>query len=266
MAHLPHTRDVARRRLRSLILLALPLLASVSCHRENPLLAEPVDQLYQASLHKMQKKKYYAARSLLQTLQARIPQEDRELLPLVQLKLADAYYLDGGALNLGEALSAYRNFLTYYPQREEAAYAQLHVGMSLFGQVLAPDRDQELTYKAIAEFEKVERLYPESPYVARARDQILACREKLASHEFLIGKFYYRRRQYLGAADRFRVILDKYPQYRRTEETLFLLGSCLVATSNPDEARLYFARLVDDYPDGKLTREAQARLKDLGKG
>jgi len=266
MGHSSFTRDVARRRLRFLILLALPLFASFSCHRQNPLLTEPVDQLYQAALRKMEKKKYYAARSLLQSLQARIPQEDRDLLPLVQLKLADSYYLDGGVLNLGEALAAYRSFLTYYPQREEAAYAQLQVGMSLFGQVLAPDRDQELTVKAIAEFEKVERLYPESPYVAQARDQILACREKLAAHELLIGKFYYRRQDYLGAADRFRVVLDKYPHYRRTEETLFLLGSCLMATSNPDEARLYFARLVHEYPDGKLAREAQARLKELDKG
>src|SRR5215510_7678701 len=165
-----------------LVLLLLSLLAITACHRKNAVLNEPVDQLYQTALQKMQKKKYYQARTLFQTLQARIPQEDRELLPLVQLKLADSYYLGGGVLNIGEALTAYRNFLTYYPQREEAAYAQFQVGMSLFGQVLAPDRDQELTYKAITEFEKVERLYPDSPYVGKAQNQILACREKLAAH------------------------------------------------------------------------------------
>jgi outer membrane protein assembly factor BamD len=247
--------------------LALVLLVYLtSCHRQKEMLNEPVDQIYQLALHRIQKKKYYSARSLLQNLQARIPQEDRELLPLVQLKLADAFYLEGGILNLGEALSAYRNFLTYYPQRAEAAYAQFQVGMSLYGQVLAPDRDQELTHKAIAEFEKVERLYPGTPYVEKAREQILSCRERLAAHEFLIGFFYYRRKDFLGAADRFRVILDKYPHFDRTEETLFLLGDSLVATANPDEARLYFVRLVQEYPDGKFTREAHARLKELGKG
>lgn len=214
----------------------------------------------------MQKKKYYAARSLFQTLQARIPQDDRELLPLVQLKLADAYYLSGGILNLGEALSAYRNFLTYYPLRDEAAYAQFQVGMSLFGQVLAPDRDQDLTYKAITEFEKVERLYPNSPYVAQAQSQIVKCREKIAAHHFVIGNFYYKRKNYLGAADRYRVILDKFPQFSRTEETLFLLGNCLVHTLNPDEARLYYVRLVQEFPTGKHAREAQARLKEIDKG
>jgi len=249
-----------------LILLLIPLLAITSCHRKNATLNEPIDQLYQTALQKMQKKKYFAARSLFQTLQARIPQEDRELLPLVQLKLADSYFLSGGVLNLGEALTAYRSFLTYYPQREEAAYAQFQVGMSLYGQVLAPDRDQELTFKAIIEFEKVERLYPDSSYVAKAQSQILLCREKLAAHNFVVGNFYYRRKDFLGAADRYRFILDKYPQYSRTEETLFLLGNCLVATLNPDEARLYYVRLVKEYPKGKYFHEAQARLKEIEKG
>ena len=248
------------------VLLLLFLVGLSSCHRQKAILNEPVDQVYQMALQRIQKKKYYSARSLLQSLQSRIPQEDRELLPLVQLKLADAFYLEGGVLNLGESLSAYRSFLTYYPQGEEAAYAQFQVGMSLYGQVLAPDRDQDLTHKAIAEFEKVERLYPGTPYVEKARDQILSCREKLAAHEFVIGYFYYRRKDYMGAADRFRVILDKYPHFDRIEETLLLLGNSLVATSNPDEARLYFVRLVQEYPDGRFTREAHARLKEMGKG
>jgi outer membrane protein assembly factor BamD len=252
-----------RYRLGLFLLLAVSV---ASCHKKNPALTEPIDQLYQSALQKMQKKKYFAARSLFQTLQARIPQEDRELLPLVQLKLADSYFLGGGVLNLGEALTAYRNFLTYYPQREEAAYAQYQVGMSLFGQVLAPDRDQELTFKAIAEFEKVERLYPDSPYVGKAQSQVLQCRENLASHNLIVGNFYYRRKNFLGAADRYRVILEKYPQYSRTEETLFLLGNCLVATLNPDEARLYYVRLIQEYPKGKYFRDAQARLKEIEKG
>jgi outer membrane protein assembly factor BamD len=249
------------------VLLVGLLLGLVACHRQakNPA-AEPVDQVYKQALEKIAKKHYYSARSLLQSLQTRIPQDDRELLPLVQLKLADAFYLDGGILNLGEALNAYRNFLTYFSQRDEAAYAQFQVGQCYLGQVLAPDRDQALTYKAIDEYSKLERLYPNSSYVGVAREQILVCHEKLAAHEFVIGYFYYRRKAYLAAADRFRVVLDKFPQYSGTEETLLLLGNSLLATANPDEARLYFERLVHEFPDGRFTREARNRLKEQGKG
>jgi outer membrane protein assembly factor BamD len=253
--------------LRILPAAALILVASLACHRQaKNKIIQPVDQVYRDAVQKIQKKRYYAARSLLQSLQTRIPQDDRDLLPLVQIKLADAFYLDGGILNLGEALGAYRNFLTYYPVREEAAYAQFQVGMSYFGQVLAPDRDQDLTYRAISEFEKVERLYPDSLQVGKARTQILLCRERLAAHEFVIGRFYYQKKFYMAAADRFRVVLDKYPYYSRTDETLYLLGSCLVFTDNPDEARLYFERLIHEYPQGKLTRQAKEILRKQEKG
>jgi outer membrane protein assembly factor BamD len=246
---------------------ALLLLFALGCHRQNKVKPiEPVEQVYKQALEKMGKKRYFAARSLLQSLLTRIPQDDRTLLPLVQIRLGDAFYLDGGILNLGEALGSYRNFLTYYPQREEAAYAQYQVGMCYFGQVLAPDRDQDLTFKAIAEFEKVERLYPDSPYVEQAGKRILECRQRLAAHEFGIGRYYYKRKRYLAAADRFRVILDLYPHFSRTEEVIYLLGCSLFATSNPDEGRLYFDKLFQEFPDGKFTRPAKALLKKQGKG
>ncbi len=247
---------------------ALLLAASLACHRQaaRNRVIQPVDQMYREAVQKIHKKRYYAARSLLQSLLTRIPQDDRDLLPLVQIRLADAFYLDGGILNLGEALGAYRTFLTYYPTREEAAYAQFQVGMCYFGQVLAPDRDQELTYRAISEFEKVERLYPDSPQVAKARTQILLCRERLAAHEFIIGRFYYQKKHYLAAADRFRIVLDKYPYFSGTDEVLFLLGSCLVFTDNPDEARLYIERLIHEYPQGKFAREAEELLRRQAAG
>lgn len=247
--------------------LAFLSLTAPACHRQSKAApTQPVEHVYQLALQKMQKKRYYPARSLLQSLLTRIPQDDRQLLPMVQLRLGDAYFRDGGILNLGEALGHYRNFLTYYPQHDEAAYAQYQTGLCYFGQVLAPDRDQELTYKAIAEFEKVERLYPDSPLVDQARARILGCRERLAAHEFFIGAYYYKRKHYLAAADRFRVILDKYPHYSQTEQVLYRLGASLFATANRDEARLYFDRLMHDYPTGKFTRQARDLLREQGEG
>ena len=101
--------------------------------------------------------------------------------------------------------------------------------------------------------------------MGKARTQILLCRERLAAHEFLIGRFYYQKKSYMAAADRFRVVLDKYPYYSRTDEALYLLGSCLVFTDNPDEARLYFERLIHEYPQGKLTRQAKEILRKQAK-
>src|SRR5262245_30224468 len=103
--------------------------------------AKPVptpQEAYDQAIQLMAKKHYQKARALMLEALPRVAPEDRELLPKIHLAIGDAFYLDGGILNYGEAQNAYRNFLTYFPQHDRAAYAQYMVGRSMFGQVLAP--------------------------------------------------------------------------------------------------------------------------------
>jgi outer membrane protein assembly factor BamD len=221
------------------------------------------EEVYLAALQKIAKKKYYGARLMLQELLPRIPPDDRDLLPKVQIAIADAYYNDRGLLNYGEALNGYRTFLTYYPEHEMADRAQFMVGMSLFEQALSPDRDQALTLQAIAEFSRVENAFPQSAFATKARDMIKSCQDRLAEHERLVGRFYQRKRAYLAAIDRYRQVLDKYPQYKRTNQVLFDLGQCLLAVGNRPEAGEFFARLEQEDHKGDLATRAKNLLEDF---
>ena len=136
------------------------------------------------------------------------------------------------------------------------------VGMSLFEQALSPDRDQSLTHQAIQEFEKIGTAYPTSPLVGQARKKIVECHDRLAEHERVVGRFYQKRKRYNAAIDRYRVILDQYPQYSRTGQVLFDIGTCLLAVGNRPEAEEFFGRLFQDQPDGKLASRAKELLSD----
>ncbi len=195
------------------LLLAVLLAAPVACakKRSDQKTSVPPEQVYKMAMEKMDKGHYYTARNLLQQILPRIPPEDRDLLPRVQLAIADSYFKDKGSLNYGEALNGYRNFLTYFPGHEKADHAQFMVGMSLFKQVLAPDRDQAQTLKAIEEFRKVGTTFPNSPYVDQARRQIDRCFDLLAEHERMIGWFYQRRKVWQAAIERYAAIVEKYP-------------------------------------------------------
>ncbi len=221
----------------------------------------PPEQIYQEAERKIARKHYYSARALLQQVVPRIAPEDRDLLPRVQLAIADAFFKDGGLLNYGEALNAYRNFLTYFPDHQKSDYAQYMVGMSLFKQVLAPDRDQALTLKAIDEFRKVETVYPDSPHVAESRRRIDDCHDQLAEHERLIGRFYQRRKRWLAAIDRYQGILDKYPRFKSTKRLLFDLGGCQLEAGRREDAEATYARLWNDDPNGALGRKAKVILE-----
>jgi outer membrane protein assembly factor BamD len=226
---------------------------------------QPPIQVYEMAMAKMEKKRYYAARTLLQGLLPRVPPDDRDLLPKIQLAIADSFFKERGQLNYGEALNSYRTFLTYYPNHEAADRAQFMVGMSLFQQALSPDRDQALTYQAIGEFKKVEAVYPTSPFIAQASQKIVECHDRLAEHERLVGRFYQKRKRYNAAIDRYRTILDKYPHYSKSDLVLFELGSCLLQVGNRPEAEEFFTRLFQDKPAGKPTEKARKLLAEFDK-
>ena len=244
--------------------LALALLSSTACatnhKKQRPLL--PPQQAYDLAMQRIAKKHYYTGRTMLQELMPRVPPDDREILPKIQLGIADAFFKDGGQLNYGEALNTYRTFLTYYPNHDEAARVQYMVGMSLFQQALSPDRDQALTLQAIQEFEKVETVYPASPFVQQAKTKIIECHDRLAEHERVVARFYQKRKKYNAAIDRYRTILERYPQYNRTTQVLFDIGTCLLAVGNRPEAEEFFGRLFQDQPDGKLAARAKEMLSD----
>lgn len=229
--------------------------------RKDVPLATP-EEVYRQALQKVAKKRYFTARTMLQELLPRIPPEDRDLLPRVQLAIADAFFQDRGFLNYGEALNGYRNFLTYHPQHEEAARAQFMVGMCLFQQALSPDRDQATTRKAIDEFRRLEAQFPGSPLVEQARRKIVECHDRLADHERLVGRFYQRRRAYLAAVARYRKVLEDYPDYSQSDLVLLDLGRCLLAIGNRPDAEDALARLQQSRPDGKLAKEARRILKE----
>ena len=260
----------ARRRVTIALVAAflLPALAGfpVDAKEKKKKLAElPPEEVYAEALRKIEKKRYFAARTILQDLLPRIPPEDRELLPKVQLSLADAFFLDGGITNYGEALNAYRNFLTYFPQSDKASYAQLMVGQSLYRQVPAPDRDQTTTIKAVEELRKVETAWPDSPHAAEAREVIELCYNRLAEKERLVGRFYQRRKSWLAALDRYQTVVDSYPRYTRMNDVLLELGKCLLAVNRREDAQDAFTRLGQRDGSANLVRQAEAALKDYDK-
>lgn len=244
--------------------LALVLLGSPACaakhKKDRPLL--PPQQAYDLAMQRIARKHYYTGRTMLQELMPRVPPDDRDILPKIQLGIADAYFKDGGQLNYGESLNSFRTFLTYYPNHEEAARAQYMVGMSLFQQALSPDRDQALTLQAIQEFEKVETVYPASSFVQQARKKVKECHDRLAEHERVVARFYQKRKKYNAAIDRYRTILDRYPQYSETAQVLFDIGTCLLKVGNRPEAEEFIGRLLQDHPGGKLAARAKEMLSD----
>ena len=136
------------------------------------------------------------------------------------LLAADALFLRGGYQSYVEAEQRYRDFLNRFPTSDQAAYAQFRLAASLAERMEKPDRDQQTARQALTEFENVRRLYPTSQFAGQAAQRIVEVRNHLAEHEFVVGAFYYRFRTPTAAGNRFREMLEQYPDYPEPDKIL----------------------------------------------
>jgi len=222
-------------------------------------------QIYEKGMALFKGHHYFRARTILDKALSK-PGVTRDLVADVNLALADAYYYDGGIINIAEALSRYTSFLTFYPAHARADYAQYQLGLCYLKQALGPDRDQATTRKALDELQKVVKEHPDSEWADKARVKIGEARERLAESEMRVGLFYLKHKAYDGAIDRFRKVLEDYPGYSHLDRAYYELADALKSARKLDEAMLYYKKVLELFPDSRYVSRAQNAIADVNEG
>jgi outer membrane protein assembly factor BamD len=121
-----------------------------------------------------------------------------------------------------------------------------------------PDRDQNVTAKALVAFEELVRLYPTSEYAAQAREEVRRVQDNLAEHEFIVGHFYLRYGLPLAAVSRFEYLLASYPEYSQLDKVLFHLGQAYARGQKPEQSTATYERLRTEFPDSPYVPQVPA--------
>ncbi len=204
------------------------------------------------------------AKLLLQKIQ--FTQAERPTYePLVRLALADSTYYLGDDLSLIEARSKYLDFVTLYADHPKAPYAQFQAGMCSVKQIYSASRDQAQTQVAIDDFREIDKRWPASAFARAGRQFIGKGQDGLAEHEFLIGSFYWKKKSYQAATERFSALLEKYPAYRQKDKVYYWLGRTLMGARSPAEARVWLDQVLNEYPRGRYAKLAKALLAESAK-
>jgi outer membrane protein assembly factor BamD len=164
------------------------------------------------------------------------------------LLAADTYYQQGGNANYIQAEAKYRDFLNRFPTSEQSAYVQFQIANSLAKRMEKPDRDQNVTRKALEAYQDLVRLYPTSEYAPQAQTQMQAVLANLAEHELTVARFYSRFGVPLAAVERYEYVLQTYPQYKSRDKVIYDLGMAYVASREPDNAIVTFDLLRKQFP------------------
>ena len=132
--------------------------------------AEPDKILYERAVNDVKHSRYTEARLSFQTLVNTYP--DSEYLAKAKLGVADSYYKEGGTSNLTQAVDEYKNFIVFFPFLDEAAYAQMQVGMAHYRMMSKSDRDNSQGESAEDEFQAFLLKYPQNPLVPQAEQNL----------------------------------------------------------------------------------------------
>jgi outer membrane protein assembly factor BamD len=235
--------------------------------------AEPDKILYERAVADVKHSKYTEARLSFQTLINTYP--DSEYLAKAKLGVADSYYKEGGTSNLTQAVDEYKNFIVFFPFLDEAAYAQMQVGMAHYRMMSKSDRDNSQGENAEDEFQAFLLKYPQSPLIPQAEQNLRNVQEVLADGYYRVARFYYLKRDYRASAARLVDLTQRYPLYSQSDIALGMLGDIYMrakqASKNEDDKNHWadlagrcYSRIVQDYPLSSQAALAKSQLKALG--
>jgi outer membrane protein assembly factor BamD len=171
------------------------------------------------------------------------------------LMAADTYYLQGGTANYIQAEAKYRDFLNRFPTSEQSAYVQFQIANSLAKRMEKPDRDQNVTRKALEAYQDLIRLYPTSEYAPQAQTQMQAVLANLAEHEVVVANFYTRFGVPAAAVERYDYVLQTYPQYKERDKVLYNLGLTYLSMRQTEPAATTFDQLRKEYPQSPYVHQ-----------
>lgn len=185
---------------------------------------------------------------------------ERNYDPKVVLKRAEALYQNKEFI---EASSEYRHFLDLDPLHTWADYAQFKLGMSYYMQFTTIDRDSGPVQQALDAFGRLLTLYPSSKYFEEAKKRIEVCMERIARHEYYVGRFYFKQEAYPAAIERLQEVVSSYPNQPIAQDSLYYLALSLAGVGKPAEAADRLQYLITQYPAGPYEAQARQKLAQL---
>lgn len=164
------------------------------------------------------------------------------------------------------AADSYQSFIKLNPTHPKADYAYYKSGLSYLKQSpKAIDRDQEYLDNAIADFEIVQRSFPDSTYINVNQENLLTARKRVAEHHFYIGRFYYKTGEYLAAIPRFQEIVSKYKDSGLCEKSLYYTTIANLKLDKLDSAKEAFSTLSLEYSKSKYIKKLENKLISASK-
>jgi outer membrane protein assembly factor BamD len=115
--------------------------------------------------------------------------------------------------------------------------------------------------KAMDQFKKLVKEYPESRYATDALAKIEVCRGRLAQKEVWVAAYYMSQGNPAGARPRLEKVIKDYPRSPVIPEAMSLLADVNFSEGREREAVDLLRHLANDYSYTEWGKRAEQRLR-----
>jgi len=180
-----------------------------------------------------------------------------------KIGIADSYFRQKDSAAMIMAAAEYQEYVNLYPNSPDAVYAKFQVAMCYYNQIRSAGRDQTNTHLAIKALESMIKQYPDTKEAEDAKEKLEKTRQNLADHYFGIGLSNYRLRAYKGAVERFKQVIDDYPDFKKNDKLFYFTGKSYFAMNDYDTAISFFRKIVNSFPKSKYLKKAAKMIKEI---
>ena len=204
---------------------------------------QPVEVLYNRALDDLGRQDYKLAAKEFEEVDRQHPYS--VWATKAQIMAAFTYYQSN---KYDDAIIALDRFIQLHPGHRDIPYAYYLKALCYYEQISDVGRDQRITQQALDALAEVVKRFPETPYARDARLKVELAIDHLAGKEMSVARFYQQNKQYVGAINRYRVVIERYQTTTHVPEALHRLVECYLSLGVKSEAQESAAVLGYNFP------------------
>jgi len=234
------------------VLLALMLVAPLACKPPfDPKIYTDPNKLYQVAMAEYKAGRYDNAARAFEKLTLDLPARDPRL-PL------SYYYLAQSQTKNGEYLLAagtYNRLIDAFPQDTLVDDAFFLSGRAYQHEWRKPQLDATYGKSAQTAYESLLASSPDSPYAARAKNELAKLDEWFAEKDYDTGYLYLKRKAFDSAIIYFKDVIRLHPNAKKTRDAYLRLLEAYRAIKYTEDARDLCDAMRKAYPNDREVRE-----------
>ena len=199
-------------------------------------------EAYQQGLKELKRGDVLFAAKKFNEAEVLFPQS--EYAPKAALMAAYSYYTQN---YYGDAVAELERFIKIYPNHYNIDYAEYLLGLCFYEQIVDEKKDLKSITDSKNIFLSIIEKYPQTDFSIDAEFKLDLINDILAAKEIYIGRYYFEKKKWIAAINRFRTVTDNHDTTIYVEEALHRLVELHYIIGLEEEAKKYANTLGYNY-------------------